>query len=154
MSKRVVIALIVVTTLIGAGIAFDRQRAKERQGASLAGAAKQKVPPLPQRGALLLAADEMELRGDAICGFCHWREGGSTCNTVLQMSEEPGIVFVWPNETRSKMDTLTGAFADQKRKMKNMSGTREADIRPRVQLMPEVRPAALGGMLWYEIRPF
>ncbi len=60
-------------------------------------------------------------------------------------------VFLDRGETR-----LIGvrAFADQKRKMKNMSGTREADIRPRVQLMPEVRPAALGGMLWYEIRPF
>ncbi|MBA3652411.1 MAG: hypothetical protein H0W66_13265 [Chthoniobacterales bacterium] len=111
MSKRLVIALIVVTTLIGAGIAFDRQRAKERQGASLAGAAKQKVPPLPQRGALLLAADEMELRGDAMCGFCYWREGGSTCNTVLQMSQEPGIVFLLPNEKRTEMEQLTGVCA-------------------------------------------
>ncbi len=109
----IVISLVVVGLILG-GIAFDRQRAKERQriaAQKTAEQAKDKVPPLPQWGALLPAADEAEVTGSAMCGFCYWREGGNWCNTVLQMPEEPGIVFVLPNETRKEMEKLTGDCA-------------------------------------------
>ena len=111
----VIVILLVVVGLILGGIAFDRQRAKERQRIAAqktaAEQAKDKVPPLPQWGALLPAADEAEVIGSAMCGFCYWREGGNWCNTVLQMPEEPGIVFVLPNETRKEMEKLTGDCA-------------------------------------------
>jgi len=110
----VIVILLVVVGLILGGIAFDRQRAKERQriaAEKTAEQAKDKVPPLPQWGALLPAADEAEVTGSAMCGFCYWREGGNWCNTVLQMPEEPGIVFVLPNETRKEMEKLTGECA-------------------------------------------
>ncbi len=109
----IVISLVVVGLILG-GIAFDRQRAKERQriaAEKTAEQAKDKVPPLPQWGALLPAADEAEVIGSAMCGFCYWREGGNWCNTVLQMPEEPGIVFVLPNETRKEIEKLTGDCA-------------------------------------------
>lgn len=115
MSKRVVILLVATAALVLAGVGFDRQRAKERQRIAAektaAEQAKDKVPPLPQWGALLPAADEAEVSGSAICGFCHWREGGNRCNTVLQISEEPGIVFVLPNETREEIEKLTSDCA-------------------------------------------
>ena len=115
MSKRVSILLFIAAALIFAGVTFDRQRAKERQRIAdektTLEQAKNKVPPLPQRGALLIAEDEAEVSGTAMCGFCYWREGGSTCNTVLQMSQEPGIVFLLPNEKRNEMEKLTGTCA-------------------------------------------
>ncbi len=92
----VIVILLVVVGLILGGIAFDRQRAKERQRIAAektaAEQAKDKVPPLPQWGALLPATDEAEVTGSAMCGFCYWREGGNWCNTVLQLPDEPGIV--------------------------------------------------------------
>ncbi len=110
----IVISLVVVGLILG-GIAFDRQRAKERlriaAQKTAAEQAKDKVPPLPQRGALLAAADDAEVTGSAMCGFCYWREGGNWCNTVLQTPEEPGIVFLLPNEKRAEIEKLTGDCA-------------------------------------------
>ncbi len=109
----IVISLVVVGLILG-GIAFDRQRSKERlriAAEKTAEQAKDKVPPLPQRGALLAAADDAQVTGNAMCGFCYWREGGSRCNTVLQTTEEPGIVFLLPNEQRAEIEKLTGDCA-------------------------------------------
>lgn len=116
MSKRAIILLLLAfVALILAGIAFDRYRANERQRLAAEKAAaeqtKNKVPPLPQRGALLAAADDAEVTGSAMCGFCYWREGGNWCNTVLQTPEEPGIVFLLPNEKRAEIEKLTGECA-------------------------------------------
>ncbi len=65
----IVISLFVVGLILG-GIAFDRQRAKERQRIAAqktaAEQAKDKVPPLPQWGALLPGADEVEVSGSAM----------------------------------------------------------------------------------------
>lgn len=115
MSKRVIVIVLVLAALILAGAGIDRQRAKEREriaeAKKAAEQANNKVPPLPQRGTLLSAGDEVEVSGNAMCGFCYWREGGSTCNTVLQTSPEPGIVFLLPNEKRTEMEKLTGVCA-------------------------------------------
>lgn len=115
MSKRNIIILVAVVALVLAGAGIDRQRARDRHRIAAESAAaeqiKIEVPLLPQWGTLLLASDAAEVNGSAICGFCHWREGGSWCNTVLQMSTEPGIVFLLPNEKRNEIDMLTGTCA-------------------------------------------
>ncbi|MBA2272254.1 MAG: hypothetical protein H0W20_16920 [Chthoniobacterales bacterium] len=115
MSKRATILLLVFVALIVAGLAFDRHRANARQRIAaekaVAEQTKNKVPPLPQRGALLAAADDAQVTGNAMCGFCYWREGGSRCNTVLQTAEEPGIVFLLPSEQRAEIEKLTGECA-------------------------------------------
>ena len=115
MSKRTILLLLAFVALIVAGLAFDRYRANERQRLAAEKAAaeqeRNKVPPLPQRGALLAAADDAEVTGSAMCGFCYWREGGNWCNTVLQTPEEPGIVFLLPNEKRAEIEKLTGDCA-------------------------------------------
>ncbi|CAN5776865.1 hypothetical protein BH20VER1_BH20VER1_07860 [soil metagenome] len=115
MSKRNIILFVAFAALIAAGLAFDRHRANERQRIAadhaVAEQTKDKVPPLPQRGALLAAADDAQVTGNAMCGFCYWREGGNWCNTVLQTPEEPGIVFLLPNEQRTEMEKLTGDCA-------------------------------------------
>ncbi len=113
MNKRLLVICLLLIVAIASGIAYDHHRAKERrqiaaQRAAAAEQAKPKIPPLPVWGSLLPAGDDVEVSGSAICGFCHWREGGTWCNTVLQMSTEPGIVFVLPNETRTEMEKLTG----------------------------------------------
>ncbi|MFN2476321.1 MAG: hypothetical protein ABR526_08280 [Chthoniobacterales bacterium] len=115
MSKRAIILLLVFAALIIAGVAFDRHHANEWQriGADKAAAeeTKNNVTPLPQHGTLLAAADDAQVTGKAVCGFCYWHEGGSRCNTVLQTAEDPGIVFLLPNEQRTEMEKLTGECA-------------------------------------------
>ena len=115
MNKRAIIAIIAVAALVIAGVSFDRHRASVRNQATAekraAEEAKNKVPRLPQNGVLLAAADEAEVKGMAMCGFCYWREGGSWCNTVLQTAQEPGIVFLLPNEKRAEIEKLTGDCA-------------------------------------------
>jgi len=115
MSKRVILITVLIVAAIILGVAWDQHRGKERQRTAaekaLAEQTKNKVPPLPQRGALLAAADDAQVTGNAMCGFCYWREGGSRCNTVLQTTEEPGIVFLLPNEQRTEMEKLTGDCA-------------------------------------------
>lgn len=115
MSKRVIIAVIAVAALVIAGVSFDRHRASVRNQAAIekraAEEAKNKVAPLPQHGALLAAADEAEVTGTAMCGFCYWHEGGASCNTVLKTSEDPGIVFLLPNEKRTELEQSTGTCA-------------------------------------------
>jgi len=76
--------------------------------------AKKQKPPLPQHGQLLVAADSAEITGIAKCGYCYWNEGGKTCNTVLQMSQDPGIVFLLPNEKREELEQVTGKCAEGK----------------------------------------
>ncbi len=108
------IAAILVASVLG-GMQFDQWRAKQKAAAESARLAAQEPPknppPLPQRGTLITAGDDVEVSGTAICAYCNWREGGSSCNTVLQMSSDPGIVFVLPNEQRTAMDKLTGTCA-------------------------------------------
>ncbi len=112
MSKRVILALVVIAALIIAGVAFDRHRAQVRsQLAAKEAATTNKVAPLPQHGPLLAAADDAEVSGIAKCGFCYWHEGGASCNTVLQTPGDPGIVFLLPNEKRDEMEKLTGTCA-------------------------------------------
>lgn len=119
MKNRLLTLGVLVILLVGVGIGYDRWRAKEREQAAAAqrvAAApvepvKAEIPPLPVWGSPLPAAEDVEVSGSAICGFCHWKEGGSTCNVVLQTSVEPGIVFVLPNQTRAEMEKVTGECA-------------------------------------------
>ena len=107
---------VLVLALAAAGVAYDRWRAKERtpgvaQSVAAAEQTPAEVPPLPMWGSLLPPAEDAEVSGAAMCAFCHWKQGTS-CNTVLQMSAEPGFVFVLPNQTRADMEKLTGECAD------------------------------------------
>lgn len=114
MSKRAIILLFALVALIVAGLAFDRHRANARQRIAAEKAFAEQTKnnvPLPQSGALLATADDAQVTGNAMCGFCYWHEGGSRCNTVLQTTEEPGIVFLLPNEQRTEMEKLTGECA-------------------------------------------
>ncbi|MBA3762067.1 MAG: hypothetical protein H0X04_01835 [Chthoniobacterales bacterium] len=113
MSKRLIIISLVLIGIITSGVAFDRQRVRERQ--RLADAKKltatvKKPVPLPQMGELL-AAGEGQVSGLAKCGFCYWGEGDKKCNTVLETTDAPGIVFLLPNEKRNELETMTGKCA-------------------------------------------
>ena len=46
-----------------------------------------------------------------MCGWCTWGVGEAPDNIVLQMSEEPGIVFVLPNEQLAQIEKLTNKCA-------------------------------------------
>jgi len=105
----VVIALLLIAAVAG-GVAFDRQRAKQRQQ-TVVQKVERKVPPLPQWGALMPEADDVQVSGSAMCGYCTWRAGEPPDNTVLQMDHEPGIVFVVGNSKRAEIEKLTGACA-------------------------------------------
>ncbi|MDQ6765436.1 MAG: hypothetical protein M3Z22_04965 [Verrucomicrobiota bacterium] len=103
--------LLVLVGLIAAGVAFDQHRAREARQSSQVEKRAPAVPPLPQFGALLSPAPDMQISGSAMCGFCYWHAGGATCNTVLKTAAEPGIVFLLPNEQRTAIEELTGVCA-------------------------------------------
>lgn len=46
-----------------------------------------------------------------MCGYCTWRAGEAPDNIVLQLSTEPGIVFLLPNEKRAEIEKTTGRCA-------------------------------------------
>jgi hypothetical protein len=108
---QLIIVVLLVLAAVAGGIAFDKHRAKERKEASVAPSNEPQVPSLPQWGALLPAGDNVEVSGSAMCGYCTWEAGEPPDNIVLQMSTEPGIVFVLPNEKRAEIEKLTGACA-------------------------------------------
>lgn len=107
-----ILAIVVTSAIILGGIWFDRRRSEERRLArAIPPAVTRQTPPLPQWGALLPAGENVEVTGSAMCGYCTWRAGEPPDNIVLQMSTEPGIVFVLPNEQRAEMEKLTGRCA-------------------------------------------
>lgn len=112
MNKKLLltVATLIVAAVIVAGVAYDHQRAANRASvhSSQTVAAR---PPLPQWGSLLPEGDDVEVSGSAMCGYCTWRAGEPPDNLVLQMSTEPGIVFVVGNEKRTEIEKLTGACA-------------------------------------------
>lgn len=105
-----IVATIIVTAAIFAGIGFDRWRATERSHFESKPVVATK-PPLPQWGSLLPAGENIEVSGSAMCGYCTWRVGEPPDNLVLQMSSEPGIVFVVGNEKRTEIEKLTTTCA-------------------------------------------
>ena len=110
--QLIILAVIAMIVAIAAGAGFDRWRAG-RLPAPVAAvpAATRQVPPLPQWGALLPAGDNVEVSGSAMCGYCTWKAGEAPDNIVLQMSTEPGIVFVLPNEKRAEIERFTNRCA-------------------------------------------
>ena len=110
-TSLVIVAGIAAAAIVLAGISFDRQRVRQRQRAEKAPAIAVTRPPLPQWGALLPEADNVEVSGSAMCGYCTWRVGEPPDNLVLQMNTEPGIVFVVGNDKRTEIEKLTGACA-------------------------------------------
>jgi hypothetical protein len=109
-SKRLIgIGVLVLVVAIGAGAGFDRWRAT-RQPAGFA--------PLPQFGSLIPAADDVEVSGKAMCGYCYWGVGGASCNVVLKTASEPGIVFLSPNEKVNEIEKITGKCAEGKVEIK------------------------------------
>lgn len=106
-----IVATIIVAAVVFAGVGFDRWRAEKRPRVASAQTVATKRPPLPQWGALLPEGDDVEVSGSAMCGYCTWRAGEPPDNLVLQMSAEPGIVFVVGNEKRTEIEKLTGACA-------------------------------------------
>jgi hypothetical protein len=110
--QLILLALMAMIVAVAAGISFDRWRASQRPvPAAVAAADARQVPPLPQWGALLPAGDNVEVSGSAMCGYCTWKAGEPPDNTVLQMSVEPGIVFLLPNEKRAEIEKLTDRCA-------------------------------------------
>jgi hypothetical protein len=109
-SKRLIgTGVLVLVVAIGAGAGFDRWRAT-RQPSGFA--------PLPQFGSLIPTADDVEVSGKAMCGFCYWGEGGKSCNVVLKTAAEPGVVFLSPNEKVNEIEKITGKCADGKVEIK------------------------------------
>ena len=103
-SKRLIgIGLLVLVVALAAGAGFDRSRVAKQN-------AKQ-LPPLPQFGSLLATADDVEVTGKAMCGYCYWGVGGASCNVVLKTASEPGIVFLSPNEKVNEIEKITGKCA-------------------------------------------
>ena len=105
-----VIVAFLLLAAVAAGVAFDHLRAKRREN-TIAQTTERKVPPLPQWGALMPEADDVQVTGSAMCGYCTWRVGEPPDNLVLQMDHEPGIVFVVGNAKRAEIEKLTGACA-------------------------------------------
>ena len=105
MNKKLLIALatLVVAVAVSAGISFDAWRAANRSPVNKTQTVATR-PPLPQWGALLPEAENVEVSGSAMCGYCTWRVGEAPDNLVLQMSTEPGIVFVVGNEKRTEIE--------------------------------------------------
>jgi hypothetical protein len=73
---------------------------------------------LPQFGSLIPAADNVEVTGKAMCGFCYWSEGGKSCNVVLKTITELGVVFLSPNEKVNEIEKITGKCANGKVEIK------------------------------------
>ncbi len=113
-TRLVLLSAVVLVVGLAAGVAFDQWRAKSRDHSvqTQEAVAETKKPPLPQWGALLPEADDAEVSGSAMCGYCTWEVGEAPDNLVLQMSTEPGIVFVVGNEKRAEIEKKTGACAD------------------------------------------
>ncbi len=108
----IVLAIVVVVAIIAGGMWFDHERSEKRRLTSaVAQTVPRQVPPLPQWGALIPPGENVEVKGSAMCGYCTWRAGEPPDNIVLQMSEEPGVVFVLPNEKRAEMEKITGKCA-------------------------------------------
>jgi len=53
-----------------------------------------------------------------MCGFCYWGEGGKSCNVVLKIAAEPGVVFLSPNEKVNEIEKITGKCANGKVEIK------------------------------------
>jgi hypothetical protein len=111
-TRLLLFSAIVLVVGLAAGAAFDQWRAKRQEQSGIAQTARTKTPPLPQWGALLPEGDDVEVSGSAMCGYCTWRVGEAPDNLVLQMSTEPGIVFVVGNQKRAEIEKKTGACAD------------------------------------------
>ena len=107
---HLIVVILLLVAAVAAGIAFDQHRAKQRQQ-PVAQKTERKVPPLPQWGALMPEADDVQVSGSAMCGYCTWRAGEPPDNIVLQMDQEPGIVFVAGNAKRAEIEKLTGTCA-------------------------------------------
>lgn len=105
------ISAVVLVVGLAAGVAFDHSRAKSRDQLQATVTATKK-PPLPQWGALLPEADNVEVSGSGMCGYCTWAVGEAPDNLVLQTSTEPGIIFLVGNEKRAEIEKKTGACAD------------------------------------------
>ena len=107
----ILLAVVAMIVAIVAGLSFDHWRASKRPAPVAAAAPARQVPPLPQWGELLPAGDNVEVSGSAMCGYCAWKAGEAPDNIVLQMSTEPGIVFVLPNEKRAEIEKFTNRCA-------------------------------------------
>ena len=110
MSKRTAALLLVVVGFVIAGLAFDRSRSTKRAWVAKQASTQPAIakPSLPQWGALIPEADNVEVSGSAMCGYCTWRVGEPPDNLVLQMNQEPGVVFVAGNSQRDEIEKLTG----------------------------------------------
>lgn len=110
-SKRLIgIGALVFILAIGAGAGIARWLNAKQTAQTVQ--TEQVTPPLPQAGSLLPASDDVEVRGQAFCGYCMWKAGEAWHNVVLKTEVEPGIVFLSPNEQLSEIDNITGKCAD------------------------------------------
>jgi hypothetical protein len=106
-SKRLIpIGVFVILVAIAAGAGLDRWRAAKAE--------QKQLLPLPQFGSLLAPGDDVEVSGKAMCGFCYWGVGGTSCNVVLKTASEPGIVFLSPNAKVNEIEKITGKCANGK----------------------------------------
>ncbi len=111
-TKRLIgISALVLLLAIGAGAGIARRLAPKQQPQPTAHV-EQAPPALPLVGSLLPASDDVEIRGQAVCGYCKWKVGEASHNVVLKTENEPGIVFLSPNERLEKIDKMTGKCAD------------------------------------------
>src|SRR5438046_7621500 len=58
--------------------------------------------------------DDVEVSGKAMCGFCYWGVGGTSCNVVLKTASAPGVVFLSPNAKVNEIEKITGKCAGGK----------------------------------------
>lgn len=107
---HLIVIILLLVAAVAAGIAFDQYRARKRPQ-PVAQQIERKVSPLPQWGALMPEADDVQVSGSAMCGYCTWKVGEPPDNLVLQMDQEPGIIFVVGNSKRVEIEKLTGACA-------------------------------------------
>src|SRR6266480_7680818 len=106
-SKRLIgIGVLILLVAIAAGAGLDRWRAAKAE--------QKRPPPLPQFGSLLPSGDDVEVSGKAMCGFCYWGVGGTSCNVVLKTASAPGIVFLSPNAKVNEIEKITGKCAGGK----------------------------------------
>jgi hypothetical protein len=106
-SKRLIpIGVFVILVAIAAGAGLDRWRAAKTE--------QKQAPALPQFGPLLPSGDDVEVSGKAMCGFCYWGVGGTSCNVVLKTASAPGIVFLSPNAKVNEIEKITGKCANGK----------------------------------------